>query len=487
MRFRVLSLSVAVILSGCGADLEQPVSSPLTLRATSSKSASQVATTADDYGDVVQQLYVGYFGRPADVGGFDYYKKQYLAAGAPTTVTGVSQAYSSNPAIRALVDSFSTSAESQALYAGDNRQFVEAIYRNLFNRGADDAGRTYWANTIDSGALTRSNAAISIMAGAQSTDAEIIRRKTVTARNFTSSLDTQQEASAYGGMTANASVRRMLALVSDTTDTEQFKARIDQTVLGLVSGLAAQPAPVTGGVPGAAAMLSLTADNIINAATFNNYFKYFAVAGERLVFRANLATPMSDQEKTRCASSPGTGTTASSYQTQIHIYDMAMKRVGGQCGEDLIYSFNQTGTYTVHVDFPSRAGLLQANAIVGAEPVQFESKGLGTPSSPYKLELLTANVLVSNPFKNYYWVWLEKGERLQVNALLNQPMSTTQKTRCASNPGYNTQIIIYDAKLERVGLVCGESITFQATASGYYVINFNYGSQSAGRFNAAKF
>lgn len=238
MRTRLLLLSGlfgVALVAGCGGSNQTGTMEARApqLAASVILTAAQPSVKVEDYEDVVQQIYIAYFGRPADAGGLAYFEAQFLNAHAPTTLAALIQAYNTNPAIKGLIDSFSTSAESQALYPGDNAEFVSAIYRNLFNRTADDGGKTYWAPLIDSGALTRSLAALSIMGGAQSTDAAVIKNKTTVARLFTGALDNEAKAKAYSGLDANIVVRTMLGTVTDSTDLLVFGSKISATILAL--------------------------------------------------------------------------------------------------------------------------------------------------------------------------------------------------------------------------------------------------------------
>jgi mono/diheme cytochrome c family protein len=194
------------------------------------------ARVATDYNDLVQRLYVAYFGRPADAGGLAYFAQNYLNAGAPIAVGGLGAAYDSNAVVKSLIDSFATSAESQALYPGDNATFINAVYRNLFNRDAEAAGRDYWAAGINSGAITRANAAVAIMSGAQGSDLALINKKNAVASAFTASLDTDAKRAAYDGLDANVVVRAMLAAVGpDTAIGAPFQPTIDAVIAQLVN------------------------------------------------------------------------------------------------------------------------------------------------------------------------------------------------------------------------------------------------------------
>ena len=153
MQYCFCHLTVAVA-GGAGADTAAP---PHLLATT---------VVANDYKTIVQQLYISYFGRPADPKGLANFQAQLAALGGPANIQGLDQAYRSSTGIRSLVDSFGASAESTALYSGDNTSFVTAIYKNVLNRAPDDAGLAFWVGAINNGSLTRANASLSIMAGA---------------------------------------------------------------------------------------------------------------------------------------------------------------------------------------------------------------------------------------------------------------------------------------------------------------------------------
>lgn len=191
------------------------------------------------YRYVTQAVYVAYFGRAADPGGLYWYADTLRNANAPTDIVGLSQAYSSNSTVKALVDSFGTSAESNALYGGDNVAFVKAIYRNLFNREPDPDGLNFWVGALNNGSMTRGGAALQIMAAAvkaNNTDGICVARKSEVAVNFTKSLDLQPEISAYNGQTAVVKVRSMLAQVNSSTNVAAFQSTVDSTIAQLVAG-----------------------------------------------------------------------------------------------------------------------------------------------------------------------------------------------------------------------------------------------------------
>ena len=137
--------------------------------------------------NAVQKLYVAYFNRPADTLGLNYWVSVVNAAGGNTA---------------AVSAAFASSTEYAATYAGmSTAARVDAIYTNLFGRGAEPAGLTYWGGLIESGRISISNAVTQIANGAQGTDLTAYNNKVTAATAFTAALDTTAEIVAYSGTT----------------------------------------------------------------------------------------------------------------------------------------------------------------------------------------------------------------------------------------------------------------------------------------------
>jgi S-layer protein len=198
---------------------------------------------AADYIPLVQSLYLSYFGRPADTLGLANFAAQLEALHAPTTVNELTAAYATTPALKTLIDSFNSSAESAALYTGDNIAFVTAIYNNVLNRAPDFDGLVFWATELNAGRLTKANASLAIMAGAINNtstqgliDAQVVANKVTIATNFTTSIDTGPELAGYSGAAAAAAARTMMQTVTSTTTAAAFQATIDATLVAIVEG-----------------------------------------------------------------------------------------------------------------------------------------------------------------------------------------------------------------------------------------------------------
>lgn len=166
----------------------------------------------------IQNAYVAFFNRPADVAGLTYWSS-YAGSTAD------------------LLNTFAQSAEYKALYSGlNNTQMVNAVYQNLFAHTPDVAGLTYWVTQLDQGKLSIGNIADAINKGAQGTDATIIANKVTAATAFTNALDTTAEIVAYAGVNSPglAAVKSWLAAV--TSDAATLTSATSTTGLATITG-----------------------------------------------------------------------------------------------------------------------------------------------------------------------------------------------------------------------------------------------------------
>lgn len=258
MRYAMAGCCVAAsMLVGCGGATDGVTTS----QKNTSSHVAPYTFVASDYHLIVQQLYIAYFGRPADPSGLSNFASELSRLDAPTGIQALNAAYGSNPEVRALVDSFGTSPESRALYSGDTQSFVTAIYRNVLNRAPDPDGLRFWVNAIDQRVLTQANASFSIMAGALANqtpqgqaDARLITQRVLAGSRFTSALSTPALVNAYNGNNAAAIARDMLNSVTASTNDEGIQAAINLTLPVLTDAATPPaagnlPAPVPTGIP----------------------------------------------------------------------------------------------------------------------------------------------------------------------------------------------------------------------------------------------
>jgi len=245
MKNKILVLAVASVLAACGSgsgSSSDATDSTLNSQAKQFQRVTKSTTvTAASYQNAVQSLYVAYFGRPADPTGLANFEAALLADGAPTDVPSLSAAYSTNSALKALIDTFGTSKESQTLYgSGDSTAFVQAVFQNVLGRAPLAAGLTYWTGQINSGAVTQGQAALSIMAGALTNnttqgllDAQLVNNRITAAGYFTAQVAEMSVASAYAGTAAASAARTMLGGVTASTNLTTFQAQETAAILAL--------------------------------------------------------------------------------------------------------------------------------------------------------------------------------------------------------------------------------------------------------------
>ncbi|HJV84324.1 MAG TPA: DUF4214 domain-containing protein [Noviherbaspirillum sp.] len=267
------SFLVALLLAGCGGDSPGDLTSSTLKGQTTSVPQ---AVTVSDYQPIVQQLYVAYFGRPADPGGLTNFAAQLNTLQASTDIQALNTAYGSNTTVQALVNGFGNSDESKSLYPGDTTTFITSIYWNVLHRAPDTEGLNFWINAVDKGGLTRANASFSIMAGALANkttqglaDGMLINKRIQAATTFTSALSTPDLVNVYKGDNAAAIARDMLAGISASSDAASIQAAVTQAI-ALLRQAASAPAASEIPAPPAAATLTMSCPDGANTLCSGN-------------------------------------------------------------------------------------------------------------------------------------------------------------------------------------------------------------------------
>jgi S-layer protein len=203
------------------------------------------------YTTALEKLYVAYFNRPADVRGLAYWDSVVTAQNGSTA---------------AVSAAFAASTEYKATYAGmDNVQIVNKVYNNLFGHDADLPGLMYWADLLDSKAITIDNVVAQIAGGALTTDLDAYNAKVTAASAFTTAMDTTQELLAYDTAAGQAAGKLFLSGVT-AANVDATVAAIDTSVASMVS--AGTPPPPVNYVnlsTGVDTLAGTVGDDIINA------------------------------------------------------------------------------------------------------------------------------------------------------------------------------------------------------------------------------
>lgn len=194
-----LATGVEPVLTKHGLALGVAFGGPATDRALAPWSA-----LGDNDASAALKAYIAYFGRPAD----------------PNGLTSAVEHFNKGGTMEQLTVHFGASDEYKALSAGVTTQDkVNSIYKYLFNRDAEADGRKFWADAIDNGTLNLGNAAMSILNGAQNSDAMVIAGKVAAAAAFVGAFDRQSELDLYSNGTAALNARKWLAHASANEQT----------------------------------------------------------------------------------------------------------------------------------------------------------------------------------------------------------------------------------------------------------------------------
>ncbi len=154
----------------------------------------------------VQELYISYFGRPADPAGLAFYADA-LDAGTAT--------------IGAIATSFSDSTEAQAIIALDTDAYLTAMYLQAFARDA-----------INTGATTKELAMVHILSGAQGDDSTAVENKVAVSTVFTNAVTT--EGKTYSGADAAAAKAVLDAVTFDAATVDSGNTAAQTAVAALV-------------------------------------------------------------------------------------------------------------------------------------------------------------------------------------------------------------------------------------------------------------
>jgi len=196
-------------------------------------------------------IYIGYFNRSADGGGFNFWEAQDATAQA--------QGQSAALALTNIANSFTPQAETQALYpflSNPNPNysnptvqaglisFVENVYSNLFGHAADSGGLAYWTGQIESGAVGLGAAVLSIANGALGADATIEQNKLAVALDFTA-LTSAANLAVNASYLAEA--KAVLAAVDGVALNDASVAAAEATIAAWVPSQPAASVTVVGG------------------------------------------------------------------------------------------------------------------------------------------------------------------------------------------------------------------------------------------------
>lgn len=159
---------------------------------------------SSQYHSVIQQLYVAYFNRPADVDGLDYWENALQQSKG--NLDQVSSAFAGSVEYR---DAYGSATVAER---------VNRVYLNLFGREAEAQGLSYWTGLLEQKLITVADLVKQVAAGAQLSDKTAFTNKVLAANAFTAALDTRDEAIAYSSGPPAVAVAAKHFLQTITTD-----------------------------------------------------------------------------------------------------------------------------------------------------------------------------------------------------------------------------------------------------------------------------
>jgi hypothetical protein len=234
MKTFVPAASLALLLAACGGANTYTTSTPA--RAPLAMRSGDAMPTPAEYAQLTQSLYVGFFGRPADAAGLEYWSKIFSDKLLPHDFSAWVAGYGVDPNITSVLDAMVNSIEAQELYVSNNASYINAVYSNGFNRYAEASGREFWGGLIDRGVITRAQAVLSIFGGAQGGDAQVLVKKAQAAAIFTSMLaqaGSESRRLAYASGVYSDGARELLGRVTAATDIEAFRSQIEAFIATL--------------------------------------------------------------------------------------------------------------------------------------------------------------------------------------------------------------------------------------------------------------
>lgn len=179
---------------------------------------------------LIQALYVAYYGRPADPEGLTFWANTLEL---------------NNGNIQAILGDFGNSAEYvQRFGSMDDTTLINNLYQQLFGRDAEPEGLGFWSGLLINNQLNLAQIAHSMLNGAQSVDRQVVEGRVQAAAAFTQQLDTPEENAAYGTSRGIEIGKAYLQQVTASNGVVPVLGKVVETVATLLPNT---PAPTPGG------------------------------------------------------------------------------------------------------------------------------------------------------------------------------------------------------------------------------------------------
>lgn len=127
----------------------------------------------------VLESYIGYYGRPPDTAGFDFWAETLDAAGGD---------------LSEIIEAFGESEEFLSSFGGlSNEALIDNLYYQSFGRGADPIGLEFYLEELESGRRSLQTIALNVLDGAVGEDLEVLGYKQDVASMFVSELEARAQ------------------------------------------------------------------------------------------------------------------------------------------------------------------------------------------------------------------------------------------------------------------------------------------------------
>ncbi|WP_306392877.1 DUF4214 domain-containing protein [Telluria beijingensis] len=179
------------------------------------------------YESTVNSFYLAFFGRPADPEGLAFWSGHLENNGGD---------------YRFITEAFASSEEAKVRFGDDTaNERIAEIYQQLFNRAPEADGLAFWTNAVEQGHASLADVAISILNGAQGTDADLATLRKQASADFTARVDA--EGSDYTGYAAVEAARVLVRAVTPDATQEDI-AKLVQAVAEFADIASNNPAVV---------------------------------------------------------------------------------------------------------------------------------------------------------------------------------------------------------------------------------------------------
>jgi hypothetical protein len=172
----------------------------------------------------IQKAYIAFFGRPGEPAGVD----AWLSVANVTTLDHLYANFAAATEYRDYYAPYINGAGTITNIPG----LLNQVYLNLFGRGVEEAGVTYWSPLLASGAITINNVVIELLNGAKNADLISVNSKLDAATAFTAAV----RAAAYMGYDGPADAviaHAWLSGVHDAASKSAAIATLPATIIAL--------------------------------------------------------------------------------------------------------------------------------------------------------------------------------------------------------------------------------------------------------------